>query len=135
MTARHAVVGAVVLAALVSAGCGPPRVGVVDSGRILNESLPALAYQKQLDDREKAMTADLRLLVGRLNQADLEARRQTHLRELEGIKRELEDRLNEQVRKAVEEVARDRRMRLVLVKQATPLGGVDVTEDVLNRLK
>lgn len=135
MTAGHVVVGALLLAALVSAGCGGPRVGVVDSGRILNESLPALTYQKQLDDREKTMTADLRLLVGRLSQAELEARRQTHLRELESMKRELEDRLNEQVRKAVEEVARDRRMRLVLVKEATPLGGVDVTEDVLNRLK
>jgi hypothetical protein len=35
----------------------------------------------------------------------------------------------------VEEVARSRRIRVVLVKEAAPLGGLDVTEDVLDRLK
>ncbi|TMI75917.1 MAG: OmpH family outer membrane protein [Bacillati bacterium ANGP1] len=43
---------------LVATGCAP-RIGVVDSKRILNESVLALSYQKQLDDREKAMVADL----------------------------------------------------------------------------
>lgn len=128
-------VGAALLIALIVSACGRPAIGVVDSRRILNESLPALSYQRQLDDRERAMAADLRMLAGQLSQADLEARRQGHLRELQDLKRELEGRLNEQVRKAVEEVARARRLRIILVKEATPLGGVDVTQDVLDRLR
>jgi len=132
---RRLALGAMLLAALVASGCARPAIGVVDSRRILTESLAALASQRQLDDRERAMAADLRMLAGRLSGADLEARRQGHLRELEELKRELENRLNEQVRKAVEEVARARRMRIVLVKEATPLGGVDVTQDVLDHLK
>ena len=135
MNTRRLALAALLLAAAVASGCARPAIGVVDSRRILTESLAALALQRQLDDRERVMAADLRLLAGRLSAADLEARRQGHLRELQELKRELETRLNEQVRKAVEEVARGRRLRVVLVKEATPLGGVDVTQDVLDHLK
>jgi Skp family chaperone for outer membrane proteins len=135
MTIRSLAVGALIVSALVLTGCAGPAVGVVDSRRILNESLPALTFQRQLDDRERAMAADLRLLAGRMSKADLEARRQGHLRELQELKGELESQLNEQVRKAVEEVARARRIRVVLVKEATSFGGVDVTQDVLDQLK
>lgn len=135
MKPRHLALAALLAAALAVSGCAGPAIGVVDSRRILNESLPALTYQRQLDDRERAMATDLRLLAGRLSQADLEARRQNHLRELQELKQELESRLNEQVRKAVEEVAQARRIRVVLVKEAAPIGGIDVTQDVLDHLR
>ncbi len=122
------------LAALALPGCGP-RVGVVDSRRVLNESVLALSYQKQLDDREKAMVADLQLLRGQLSPEDLEARRQTYLRELASLRADLERQLNERVRRAAADVARRRRLQLVLVKDATRLGGVDVTDDVIARLR
>jgi outer membrane protein len=135
VTIRRPTLAALLFAALLVAGCAGPAVGVVDSRRILTESLPALRYQRQLDDRERAMATDLRLLAGRLSQADLDARRQSHLRELQELKQELETQLNDQVRTAVEQVARERRIRVVLVKEATPLGGTDVTQDVLDHLK
>lgn len=127
--------GLLAIAILAVAGCGGSRVGVVDSQRILNESVLALSFQKQLDDQEKAMAADLRLLTGRLSPEDLEARRQSYLRDLEGLKREFEGRLNESLRKTVAEVAGRRRLKVVLVKDATKLGGIDVTQDVIDRLK
>lgn len=120
--------------ALALGGCAP-RVGVVDSKRILNESVLALTFQKQLDDREKIMAADLRLLTGQLSNEDLEARRQTYLRELAALRRELESRLNDRIHAAVTEEARRQRLRVVLVKQATKLGGIDITNAVLERLK
>lgn len=123
-----------VVTGLVAAGCAP-RVGVVDSRRVLNESVLALSYQKQLADRETAMATDLRLLTGQLSREDLEARRQTYLRDLGAMRQELEGRLNEQIRQAVAEVARRRRLRLVLVKDVTPHGGIDITNEVIDRLK
>lgn len=125
------IAGAIVLVA----ACGGPRVGVVDSQRILNESALALTYQRELDTREKAMAEDLRLLVGRLAAQDLEARRQIYLRELSALKGQLEERLNERIRKEVAEIARRQRLRYVLVKGATRVGGVDITQDVIDRLK
>lgn len=132
-----ALVAAVVLAAmiLVTTGCGGPRVGVVDSQRILNESVLALSYQRELDDREKAMAADLQLLAGQLSPQELNARRQSHLQDLAALKRELEGRLNERIRTVVADVAQKRRLRVIFVKDGAPFGGMDITQDVIDRLK
>jgi len=119
---------------LVATGCGS-RIGVVDSKRIINESVLGLSYQKQLDDREKGMVADLRLLTGQLSKEDLEGRRQTYLKELAALRRDLEEQLNERVHAAVADEARRRRLRVVLVKQAIRFGGIDITDVVLARLK
>jgi len=135
MVRRLAVILAVLVAATVVTGCGGPRVGVVASTRVLKESVLALRFQAQLDEREKAMAADLRLLSGRLSAEDLEARRQSYLRDLSELKQSLEERLNERVRAVVAEVARERRLRVVLVKEAATTGGIDVTDDVIARLK
>lgn len=120
----------------ISIACGGPRVGVVDSQRILDESPLALLYQRELDGREKVMAEDLRLLSGRgMGPQDLEARRQIYLRELSARKGELEGKLNERIRQEVADIARRQRLRYVLVKGATRLGGVDITQNVIDRLK
>lgn len=125
----------VLVAMVVATGCGQTPVGTVDGRRVLNESVLALSYQKQLDDREKAMAADLRMLVNALSKEDLDARRTVYQRELATSKQTFEDQLNAQIRKAVADVARKRRLRAVLLQQATPFGGIDVTADVIERLK
>lgn len=121
-------------AALIVAGCAP-RVGVVDSRRVLTESVLALSYQRQLDDREKAMAADLQLLAGQLKPEDFEARRESHLRDLEEMKQDLEQRLNTRIRQEVAGVARRKRLRIVLIKDVAQIGGIDVTDDIIARLK
>lgn len=131
----RAVVVVVLAGALLVTGCGSARVGVVESRRVLSESVLALSMQRRLDDQEKAMAADLRLLAQQLSPEDLEARRQIHLRDLQQLKVELEAQLNVRIRQAVAEVARERRLRVVLVKDVTRLGGIDVTNDVIERLK
>lgn len=124
-----------VLAAATAAACTAPRVGVVESRRVLRESVLALTYQRQLDDREKAMAADLRLLSGQLSAEDLEARRQSYLTELTDLKQSLETTLNDRIRDAVQQVAKRRRLGTVLVKESVSIGGIDVTDDVIAQLR
>ncbi|MGH2348945.1 MAG: OmpH family outer membrane protein [bacterium] len=121
--------------AVLAAGCGAPRVAVVDSDRVLRESVLALAFQNQLNERERVMAEDLRLLGPQLPAQEIEARRQLHMRDLQKLKAEMEQRLSDRVREVVAEVAKERRLRIVLVKQATPYGGLDVTADVIAKLK
>lgn len=124
-----------VAVAVLAAGCGRPRVAVVDSDRVLNESVLALAFQKQLSERERAMAEDLQLAAPQLSAQDLEARRQVHMRDLQTMKRELEKRLSDRIREVVAEVAKERRMKIVFVKDATPYGGEDITQDIIAKLK
>ncbi len=117
-------------------GCGRPAVGVVDIQRILNESVLALSYQKELSDREKQMAAELAAAAQRLSPQALEQQRQAYLLELQRLKQELEDRLNRRLREVVAEVARRERVQVVLVKSAVHSGNVrDLTDRVIERLK
>lgn len=134
--------GAVLAAALalVLGGCSPGRVAVVDSERILKESVRALSYQQQLGEREKAMALDLQLLAGRLSAADFQARRNQYLKELQQMKAELEERLNKEVRETAGQIVREKRLRAtVIVKNpvlfALPGRTVDITDEVIARLR
>ncbi len=125
----------VVLSTFLLAGCGRPAVGLVDTQRVLNESVLALSYQKQLNDREKLMAAELSIAAQRLDRRALEQQRLAYLRELQQLRAELEERLNRRLREVVEEVARKERVRLVLVKSAAVVGGKDLTDQVLEKLR
>ncbi len=142
MTFRRAALAVVVLAAVVvgTAGCTPTgRVGIVDSRRILAESARALRSQKEIDDRERAMTADLQLLAPQLSKEDLEARRTQYFRELQGLRAELEQNLNREVQDAIRQVQKEKRLSGVLVSGpivwSKPGMVVDITQDVIDRLK
>ncbi|MGQ0550677.1 MAG: OmpH family outer membrane protein [Armatimonadota bacterium] len=136
---RPEVLAAVALTAIVVAGCATGRVGLVDSRRLLTESAKALRYQKEIDDRERAMTTDLQLLVPQLSKEDLEARRQQYLRELQGLRIELEQALNKEIRDVIQQVVREKRLRGVIVKGPVVYSKdgttIDITQEVIDRLK
>ena len=126
--------------ALALGGCSPARVAIVDSERILKESVRALSYQQQLSKREKAMALDLQLLAGRLPAADFQARRNQYLKELQQMKAELEERLNKEVRETAGQIVREKGLRAtVIVKHpvlfARPGHTVDITDEVIARLR
>jgi outer membrane protein len=121
-------------AALLFAGCGP-AIGVIDTQRVLNESVKALQYQKQLDDREKQMVAELSVLSPQVSKADLDARRARYLTELGQMKQDLEGQLNQEIARVAADVAREDRLQVVLVKGPTLIGGRDITQQIIDRLK
>lgn len=124
----------IIAAAMAVAGCGSD-IGVVDTQRVLNESLKALQYQKQLDDREKQMAAELAALAPQVSTADLQARRARLLTELSQMRQDLEGQLNRDLSQAAAQVARAQRLRLVIVKSPVAIGGRDITQQVIDRLK
>lgn len=124
-----------VLATVLLAGaCGPP-VGFVDTQRVLNESVRALQYQKQLDDREKQMAVELNALAPQVGQSELAARRTRYRKELEQMKSDLETQLNQQIGQVAAQIAQEDRLRLILVKWPILIGGRDITQKVIDRLK
>lgn len=121
-------------AAVLASGCGG-AIGVVDSQRVLNESVKALQYQRQLDDREKQMAAELSALAPQVSQAELSARRARLMTELAQMRRDLEGELNQQIYQVAGRVARQDGLRIVIVKGAALRGGRDVTQQVIDQLK
>ncbi len=129
-------VGVLVLgAALTAQWCGGSPIGIVDTQRVLNESVRALQYQKQLDDREKQMVAELAAIATQVPKADLNARRARYLTELGQMKRDLEGQLTQQLGQVAKEIAKEDHLRVVLVKTPISYGGRDITQRVIDRLK
>lgn len=124
------ILGVVILAS----GCGS-AIGVVDSQRVLNESVKALQYQRQLDDREKQMAAELDALAPQVSRAELSARRARLITELSQMRRDLEGQLNLQIYQVAGQVARQDGLRVVIVKGAALHGGRDITQQVIDQLK
>jgi Skp family chaperone for outer membrane proteins len=124
----------VLCAVVLASGCGS-TIGLVDSRRVLNESVKALQYQRQLDDREKQMAAELAALAPQVSRAELTARRARLLTELGQMRRDLEGQLNQEIYQVAGRVARQNGLRIVVVKGATLLGGRDVTQQVIDQLK
>ncbi len=128
------------MAVLVLAGCSGAPFAVVDSDRVLNGSVRALSYQKQLDEREKAMALDLQLLANKIPKADLAARGTQYQKELEQMKAALEAQLNKEIREVAAVIVREKGFRgVVIVKEpvvfALPGRTVDITEEVIAKLK
>jgi len=122
--------------ALLAGQCGASPVGIVDTQRVMNESVRALQYQKQLDDREKQMAAELAVLAQQqVAKPELEARRAGFLTELGQMKHEFEGQLTQQLGQVAAEVAREDHLRLVLIKTPVWYGGRDITQQVIERLK
>jgi Skp family chaperone for outer membrane proteins len=129
-------VGTLALAAALMVGrCGAAPVGLVDSQRVLNESVKALQFQKQLDDREKQMVAELNAVAPQVSKADLSARRARYMTELGQMKRDFEAQLTQQLNQAAAEVAKQDHLRVVLLRAPVWSGGQDVTQQVIDRLK
>lgn len=115
--------------------CGPSPVGIVDTQRVLNESVRALQYQRLLDDREKQMVAELAAIAPQVTPADLNGRRARYLTELGQMRRDLEGQLTQQLGQIAGEIAREEHLRLVLIKAPLWFGGRDITQQVIDRLK
>ncbi len=129
-------VGLLALGAAFTVGrCGAAPVGIVDTQRVLNESVKALQYQKLLDNREKQMVAELAAIATQVTPADLNGRRARYLTELGQMKRDLEGQLSQQLGQVAGEIAREDHLKLVLVKAPLWFGGRDITQQVIDRLK
>jgi Skp family chaperone for outer membrane proteins len=114
-------------------------LGIVDTVRVLNESARALFYQQRLDEREKAMAAELETLAKSLPRKELEARRERALAELQELKSDMERQLNEEIRATVARVASQRGLAGVLVRGPAvywvPGAVVDITDEIITALK
>lgn len=135
-------------------------VGIVDTKKILDSSqLPAAlnTAQKEVENfkmesqkirlnkskeleaarDKKATEAELKKMTEQF-QKELETREQQGI-DLENQKRkELEDlstKLRSKVDEAIKSVAQDKKLDVVVDKQAVLFGGTDVTEDVIKKIK
>ncbi|AZR73972.1 hypothetical protein BBF96_11565 [Anoxybacter fermentans] len=143
------VLSILVLAVAVIAGCTfqERRIGVIDMNRVIKESPRAQKYQNELDEKgaeiqekykfnedikeDKNLTEEQKLQ----KEEERRKRQEAALQEFIKVKKELEQKLNQEIEAAVKEVAKEKRLDIILYKQSVRYGGVDITQDVINKLQ
>ncbi len=128
------------LAMLLIAGCTTgieKKMGVIDMNKVIKQSPKAQEYQNQLDEKATEIQAEYETIDKNADLSDEEKEKQksTVLQKFVDLKADLEDKLNKDIQKAVDEVAEDKDLDIIFQKQSVQYGGVDVTDEVIEKLK
>jgi len=118
---------------VVLTGCGQTKIGLIDVNTIVAKSAKAKQYQEQLSTKGKELTE--RLQNSKLTGAEKEKEQQQAYNEFLQAKQDLETKLDQNIKSAVETVAKEKGLEAVLYKKDVRYGGIDVTEDVINKMK
>ncbi len=110
-------------------------VGAVDMQRIMEESPRARYYQEKLDERGLEIEEEFEARAQELDEEEIHEYQQEAYDLYWEAREELEAQLNEEITKALEEVAEELGLSLVIARQGIHLGGKDITQEVMEKLE
>jgi len=134
------VAGAIILVALIAGTAWSLReqgndVGVIDLGRVVARSPLAQRYEKQLAEKYEELQAQLEKEKTNLDEESRKAREKELMAEYLRLKQELEGKLEKQIDEALETIAKQKNLGIVVYKESVRYGGKDVTDEVVKALK
>ena len=138
VTRWSALLLAITFSVVLLAGCGaekPSTIGIVDMKKVMTENPKINQMQEQLNTKAKELTANLEKEKATLKPEEFQQKEQAAYAEFMKLKQEFEAQIEEQTKKVLEEVAKEKKLGAVIYKNGMAWGGVDVTEDVLKKLQ
>lgn len=127
------------VAVILMSGCTTDpakKMGIIDLDRVIKESPRAQSYQTQLDKRGAEIQNKYKEIADqKITPEDKQKRQEAALQEFIAAKKELEDKLNAEIETAVKAIAQEKKLDIVFFKQSVRYGGVEITQDVINKLK
>lgn len=116
-------------------GCSDTKIGVVDVNKIMTDSPKVQEFEEQLKTNAKTLVDQLEQDKANLSQEQLQQRSMEVSTEMEKMKQDLSAQLNESMDKALAEVAKEKKLSVVLYKNGVAQGGIDVTDDVIKKMQ
>ena len=125
-------------AAVLLSGCAaekPSTIGIVDMQKVMAENPKIKQMQDQLNTKAKELTENLEKERATLKPEEFQQKEQAAYAEFMKMKQEFEAQIENQTKKVLEEVAKEKKLGAVIYKNGMAWGGVDVTEEVLKKLQ
>ena len=122
---------------LLASGC-PGRnnaIGVVDMEKVATSSEKVKSLQTQMQEKIKLAAEELDKDRQALQPEEFNKKKVAKDAELRGLSQKMQDELEQEVQKIMAEIAKEKNLGAVLVKQGVAQGGVDITDEVIKRLK
>ncbi|VBB09261.1 chaperone protein skp [Lucifera butyrica] len=138
MKRKMRVITAIALLALAAllGGCNAgTNVGVLDVNRIMNESPKVKQFQDQLNTKGKELSDKLEKQKASLSKEDFQKQQQASYSEFVKTKQDMEKQIDDAIKQALDQVAKEKKLGVVVYKNSVAQGGTDVTDDVLKKMQ
>ena len=133
---RLGIVAAMLALTGMLAGCGgKDNVGVVDMSRVQKEAPLVQQYKQKTEDKQKSIEKELQDAQQNMSAEDFQKKKQQAQQELNIIGASKQRQFMSDIQSKLGDIAKDKNVGIIVVKEAVPSGGIDVTDDLIAKLQ
>lgn len=118
-------------------GCSASNqtVGVLDVNKVMTESPKVKQFQDQLNARGKELSDQLEKDKAGLSAEEFQKRQEAAYGEFLKTKQDLEGQIDTTIKQALDQIAQEKKLGVILYKNGVAQGGTDITDDVIKKLQ
>ena len=117
------------------AGTGNNAIGILNVEKVMTDSAKVRQLQDQLNNRGKELSDQLEKDKPNISAEEYQKRQETAYGEFLRTKQDLESQIDNAIKQALEQVAKEKNLGVVLYKNGVAQGGIDITDDVLKKMQ
>ena len=135
-TLRYLVAISMVIMAVVVSGCGQNKnVGVIDVEKVVTESPKIKVMNEELMAKHKEIEEKLNTDKTTLSEADFNNAKQAAETEFTDLRKDLSAKMETEIKTNLEKIAKEKNLSVIIKKNVTVQGGVDVTDEMIAKLQ
>ena len=135
-TLRYLVAISMVIMAVVVSGCGQNKnVGVIDVQQVVTESPKIKVMNEELMAKHKEIEEKLNTDKTTLSEADFNNAKQAADTEFTALRKDLSGKMETEIKTNLEKIAKEKNLSVIIKKNVTVQGGVDVTDEMIAKLQ
>ena len=133
---RLGIVAAMLALTGMLAGCGgKDNVGVVDMSRVQKEAPLVQQYKQKTEDKQKSIEKELQDAKQNMSAEDFQKKQQQAQQELNIFGASMQRQFMSDIQSKLGDIAKDKNVGIIVVKESVPSGGIDVTDDLIAKLQ
>ena len=133
---RLGIVAAMLALTGMLAGCGgKDNVGVVDMSRVQKEAPLVQQYKQKTEDKQKSIEKELQDAQQSMSAEDFQKKQPQPQQELNIFGASMQRQFMSDIQSKLGDIAKDKNVGIIVVKEAVPSGGIDVTDDLIAKLQ
>ena len=117
------------------AGTGNNAIGILNVEKVMTDRAKVRQLQDQLNNRGKELSDQLEKDKPNISAEEYQKRQETAYGEFLRTKQDLESQIDNAIKQALEQVAKEKNLGVVLYKNGVAQGGIDITDDVLKKMQ
>jgi outer membrane protein len=127
---------AVFMITVLLSGCGTTQnVGVLDVNKVMTDSPKVKEFQDQLNVKGKELGDQLEKDKASLKPEEFQKRQEDAYGQFMKLKQDMEGQIDAAIKQTLDQVAKDKKMGIVLYKNGVAQGGTDITDEVIQKMQ